>query len=144
MNLNQIKNYLKKWFKKSPFVNTVIVSAKDDFAGVRDVNYPVVHLEYVNSQTNSNYNVYVFSITVADIQNNRIVNRNIDDIQNDCQLIAQDFIDYHSENIDQFEFDENIQIIPFEETNPDRTAGVTFAVRLSVFREKNICIIPTN
>lgn len=142
MNLNQIKNYLKKWFESNPFLNTVIVSTKDDYTAVRDVNYPVAHIEYVNNQTNSNYNNYVFSISIADIQNQKLEHYNTDEIQNNCQLIAQDFIDFHSENIDVFEMDENVSINIFEEENPDRTAGVTFAVRLAVHRDINVCTLP--
>ena len=143
MNLNQIKKYLKGWFGSSPFINTVVVSTKDDFTAINVINYPVVHLEYVNNQTSTYYNNYTFIITVADIQNDNHANKNIDDIQNDTQLVAQDFIDFHSENNDVFELDENINIQVFEESHIDRTAGVTFAVRLSVYRDKNICVIPT-
>ncbi|WP_099369864.1 hypothetical protein [Sphingobacterium sp. 1.A.5] len=142
MNLNQIKKYLKDWFSKSPFVNTVIVSNKDDFASIRDVNYPVCHIEYLNNSINSNYNNYNFIISIADIQNNKLDNRNVDDIHNDTMLIAQDFIDFHYDEIEKFEMDENIHINPFDDENPDRTAGITFAIRLSVFREKDKCILP--
>ncbi|OYD44896.1 hypothetical protein CHU00_14880 [Sphingobacterium cellulitidis] len=142
MNLNQLKKYLKGWFNKSPFLNTVVVSSKNDFNNLRNVNYPVCHIEYVSSSTNPNFKNYVFNITIADIQNNKIKSKNVEDIHNNTSLIAQDFIDFHSENIELFELDENIQINPFEEENPDRTAGVTFAVRIPIFREKNICIIP--
>lgn len=142
MTLNQVKKYLKDWFSASPFINTVEVSSKQDYHDKRDVNYPFCHLEYVSNSTNSNYNVYNFVITVADIQNNQLSQRNVDEIQNDCNLLASDFIDYHSVENAPFDMDENIMINPFSEQNTDRTAGVTFAVRLSVFRAKNTCIIP--
>lgn len=142
MNLTKLKKYLRDWYSANPFVNTVIISNKDDYSANRDINYPVIHVEYVNSSVNSAYNTYIFSFTVGDIQENDIENRNIDDIHNDCQLLAQDFIDYHSEFNENFEIDENIQINPFYDKNGDRTAGVTFAVRFNVFREKNTCIIP--
>lgn len=143
MNLNQVKKYLKDWFTANPFINTVIVSTKDDFSEVNNVNYPVTHIEYLSNQTNTHYNNYSFIITIADIQNSKLKYNNIEEIQNNCNLIAQDFIDFHSENNEYFEFDENIMINIFEESHIDRTAGVTFAVRLSVFREKNTCVIPT-
>lgn len=142
MNLNQIKKYLKGWFSNHPFLNTVIVSTKDDFVEIRNINYPVAHIEYINNNTSTTYNNYVFSISIADIQNNKLHHRNVDEIHNSTNLIAQDFIDFHSEVFEDFEIDENIQINPFEESNPDRTAGVTFAIRISSIREKNTCIIP--
>lgn len=142
MNLNKIKKYLKGWFEESPFINTVEVSTKDDFAEINNINYPVVHIEYLNTSTSSAFSTYTFIITIADIQNSKIKHNNIDEIHNDCQLIAQDFIDFHSAEFTDFELDENIQITPFEEANTDRTAGVTFAVRLNVHREKDTCIQP--
>lgn len=142
MTLNQIKKYLKDWFKRNPFISTVIVSSKDDFSAVRDVNYPVAHIEYKSNNTSPKYANYSFIITVADIQNNKIIHRNVDDIHNDTNLIAQDFIDFHSENIEDFEIDENIQINPFIEENGDRTAGVAFAIRMQIYRDKDVCIIP--
>ena len=141
-SLNNLKKYIKGWFNSNPFINTVVVSSKNDFNSINDINYPVVHVEYVNTSTNPTYNVYTFSFSIADIQNNKIEYKNVDDIHNDTQLVAQDFIDFHSIN-DVFEIDENIQIVPFVEENTDRTAGVTFAVRISIFRDKNTCIIPT-
>lgn len=143
MTLNQIKKYLKGWFSNSPFINTIVVSSKNDFHAIRDVNYPVCHIEYISNSTNTNYNNYNFVVTIADIQNNKLEHRNTDEIHNDTNLVAQDFIDYHSENIDKFEMDENIQINPFVDDNGDRTSGVTFAIRLAVYREKNTCIIPS-
>ncbi|WP_313235730.1 hypothetical protein [Sphingobacterium multivorum] len=142
MTLNQIKKYLRGWFESNPFINDVVVSTKDDFTVIDTLNYPVAHIEYVNNQTTTYYNNYTFIFTIADIQNSAFEFNNIDEIQNNCNLIAQDFIDFHSENIEVFEMDENISINPFEEANTDRTAGVTFAARLSVFREKNTCVIP--
>ena len=143
MTLNQLKQYLKGWFESSPFLNTVIVSTKDDFNEIRNIDYPVCHIEYLNSSTNVNYINYTFIITIADIQNDKHNYKNVDEIHNDCNLIAQDFIDYHSQDFDQFELDENVQITPFEESNPDRSAGITMAVRIPIFREVNTCLIPT-
>ncbi|WP_185216296.1 hypothetical protein [Sphingobacterium mizutaii] len=142
MTLNQLKQYLKGWFESSPFINSVIVSTKDDFNEVRNIDYPVAHIEYLNSNTNINYINYTFVITLADIQNDKHNHKNVDEIHNDATLIAQDFIDYHSENYELFELDENVQITPFEETTADRTAGITMAVRISIFRDVNTCIIP--
>ncbi|WP_166334636.1 hypothetical protein [Sphingobacterium chungjuense] len=142
MTLNQVKLYLKQWFASSPFINTVEVSSKSDYNDKRDVNYPFAHVEYVNNSTSSVYNVYNFVITIADIQNNSLDHRNVDEIHNDCNLLAQDFIDFHSINNEFFEMDENVMINPFDDQNTDRTAGVTFAIRLSVFRTKNNCILP--
>lgn len=142
MTLNQLKQYLKGWFDSSPFINSVIVSTKDDFNEIRNIDYPVCHIEYLNSNTNINYINYTFVITLADIQNDKHNHKNVDEIHNDATLIAQDFIDYHSENYELFELDENVQITPFEETTADRTAGITMAVRISIFRDVNTCIIP--
>lgn len=142
MTLNQLKQYLKGWFDSSPFINSVIVTTKDDFNEIRNIDYPVCHIEYLNSNTNINYINYTFVITLADIQNDKHNHKNVDEIHNDATLIAQDFIDYHSENYELFELDENVQITPFEETTADRTAGITMAVRISIFRDVNTCIIP--
>lgn len=142
MTLNNLKKYLKNWFTSSPFINTVVVSTKDDFNELNNIDYPVAHIEYLNSNTNVNYIYYTFVITIADIQNDKHNGKNVDEIHNDATLIAQDFIDFHSENNDLFELDENVQISPFEEERGDRTAGVTMAVRIPIFRDINTCNIP--
>lgn len=142
MTLNNLKKYLSNWFKSSPFITTVVVSTKDDFNELNNIDYPVCHIEYLNSNTNVNYINYTFVITIADIQNDKHNLKNVDEIHNDCNLIAQDFIDFHSENNDLFELDENVQITPFREERGDRTAGITMAVRIPIFRDVNICNIP--
>ena len=142
MNLNQIKKYIKDWFENSPFVNTVEISSKDDFAELNNINYPVVHIEHQSASISNIYKYYTFVVTIADIQNDKIMHKNADWIHNDCMQVAQDFIDYHIMNADRFELDPNVQINTFIESHTDRTAGITFAVRIAVFNTANYCLIP--
>lgn len=142
MNLNNLKKYLKDWFKNSAFINTVVVSSKDDYSELNNIDYPVSHIEFVNSSVSNVYRYYTFVITISDIQNDKIMHKNVDNIHNDCMMVANDFIDYHLMNPDRFELDANIQINQFIEDHTDRNAGISFAIRIAVFNEANYCLIP--
>ncbi|VTP97704.1 Uncharacterised protein [Sphingobacterium daejeonense] len=142
MNLNNLKKYLKDWFKNSAFINTVVITSKDDYSELNNIDYPVAHCEFVNSSVSNVYRYYTFVITISDIQNDKIMHKNVDNIHNDCMMVAQDFIDYHIMNNDRFELDANIQINQFIEDHTDRNAGISFAIRIAVFNEANYCLIP--
>ncbi len=141
LSLNQILNKLEGFFNDHAQVNEVVVASDFDFNAERNLTYPVVNLEHVDSNISDKKMNHRFKVVVADILSTDTKNHD-NEIVSDSLLIAEDFFSWLQEQ-EGFEFTKSTNIQRFVEDGGDRTAGVTFVVTLSTIRAQNTCQKPT-
>lgn len=141
--LNQYKKILTAFFQDHLQINTVLFGNKFDFNGKNNIIYPVANIRFLDSSTSANQIIDRFEITIADLQDDEILDSEFE-IINDVTQIAYDFLSYLYADEYAFHFQvSNVTTINnFSETNDDITAGVNFAINLSQNRIINPCSAP--
>ena|ERR1700712_1094805 len=141
---NQLKDILTGFFESHSMVGSVYYTDDFDFAAYPDIQYRVVQMQPVGNLSIIGKEVtHRFKIMIADIQDTENYQLS-DEIWNDCQLIADDFITYFGDD-DYFDFylDYNaIDIQRFSEVGGDRQSGIVFVVSIRQTREMNPEAIP--
>lgn len=138
MTLNQIKYLLIGFFESHRMINQVFYGDKFDFSAVIDLNYPVVNIEYLNSNISNKVMNHNFKIIIGDITQPN--NADMEDlIYSDSLQIAEDFYTYLSNYTGNLIFDKVSSIQKFNHDMPDIVCGIVFSIRLGTMRPQNIC-----
>ena len=140
VTLNQIKYKLIDFFKKHKQINHVSYSESFDFSAERNLSYPAVNIEYMQSSMQGKKMIHSFNIVIGDLID-ADNGRTDDEIYSDALQITEDFFTYLNEDY-SFELSKNSSIQKFADSNGDRVSGVTFTVSLIAMRHQNKCIIP--
>lgn len=142
MTLNQIFTSLKTYFKRHALVNGVNVTIdNDDFNALTGIEYPVVNIQYIDTGVSGDLLNHNFKIIIGDSTN---LNVQLIDIEifSDCIQIADDFFGWLNTQYD-FDWNKNTALLPFVDTNSDRTSGIVFTLVLTTYRiVDNVCQTP--
>lgn len=141
LRLNDIKEKLIGFFEQHGQINTVRYEDDLDFAAESDITYPAAQIEYITSATQSKMITHSFTVTLADLSDDNIKGIE-DEIHSDMIDVADDFAAWLWEQ-PEFVFDRTMNINKFTAQDGDMTAGITFAIRLSVVGRNNPCTQPT-
>lgn len=133
-NLKYVKNIIENYFKAHPMIQDIKFGDTDNLSTYKDLKYPLVNYEYVNSTFNTGLeNLSKWEVVIADLADDE----SEFDVIDNANEIAQDFLKY-LEKHDDVEILGNITIAPFQDNFGDRTAGVLFTVTFNAFR--NNCL----
>lgn len=138
--LNQIKNLFIDFFEKHGQITTVLYLDDYDFNADRNLSYPVVNIEYKDSNIRGKETSHSFAITLVDLVDQNIEGHE-DEIYSDMLLIAEDFFSWAQESYD-FNFQKSVNIQKIQDDMGDRTSGLFFRFQVTVIRSQNICSIP--
>jgi len=138
--LNQIKHILINYFESHAQIQQVVYSDDFDFNSNRNLIYPVVNIEYVNTNITTKTSNHIFKIVIADKV--EVEDSNMEDnVHSDAIQIAEDFIS-HLERTEGWFLAGTSTINKFTDDTGDRTSGIVFTITLSVVRDKNRCNTP--
>lgn len=140
LNLNDIKQQLIGYFSDHGQINDVKYEDDFDFAAEPELTYPVAHVQHVSSSSSGKMTTHNFQVTLADLTDQNIQGIE-DEIYSDLLEIADEFGAWLYQQND-WSYDRVMSIQKFVEGHKDRTAGITFVVRLSVVRRNNPCQTP--
>jgi hypothetical protein len=140
--LNEIKILLKAWFNNHALINSVYYCDDWDFNSERSINYPVVNLEYLNSNINNTTINHNYKVVIADVveANNTEME---DNIHSDSLQVAEDFYTY-LQNLEGITFNRVSTINKFTDDTGDRASGIIFTITIAVIRPQNRCSAPTS
>lgn len=138
--LNQIKHLLLEFFNSHGQVASVLYLDDFDFNSERNLTYPAVNIEYIDSTVRNKETLHSFKVVLADLVNQNIDGHE-DEIFSDLLLIAEDFFTWAQESYD-FDFQKSVNIQKFQDDTGDRTSGLVYRFQLKVIRSQNICSIP--
>jgi len=142
MNLNTIINSIKGYFTNHAMVNGANVTLDDDdFNALVDLSYPVVNIQYIDTDVSNNLLTHNFKIVIGDLTNPNI--QAIDfEIYSDCIQISEDFFGW-LDTIYDFDWSKSTNLQPFTDSNTDRVSGIVFTISLAVRRAVNQdCVAP--
>lgn len=138
--LNELKQIIKGYFESHAQINSVYYCDDFDFNAERSIQYPVVNIEYLNSNINDKLMNHIFKVVIADIT--EADNTEMEDnIHSDSLMIAEDFYTY-LQNQEGIIFTKTSSINKFTDDTADRASGIVFTVTLSVIRPQNRCNAP--
>lgn len=146
MSLNKLKTFLQQFFEQHGMINSVYYMNDFDFSAQRNIVYPCVNIEYVNTSMSKKTFDHSFKIIIADLcQPDN--NEHQDNIHSDSLQVAEDFFTY-LQNFDgttEFNFDlkRTSTLNPFIDDKGDRCAGIVFTLSLAINRPMNWCNTPT-
>lgn len=137
MTLNQVLQEIKTYFKNHPLINDVLISTgDDDFNSVNNLIYPVVDIQYIDTDVVDKRFQHNLKIIIADLTNPNI--EGIDfEIYSDTLQISGDFFHWLENNYN-FDWVKTTSIQPFQDSNVDRTTGVVFNLGVFTWINKNI------
>lgn len=128
------------FFKAHKQINDVCYGDKRDFNANRNLTYPAINIEYMESNTNGKKLTHIMNMTLADLADENIEGIE-DEIYSDMLLVAEDFFAWAQEQ-EGFDFNKSVNIQKFVDDMGDRTSGINFKVQLSTIRSQNVCAIP--
>ena len=64
--LNELKQIIKGYFESHAQINSVYYCDDFDFNAERSIQYPVVNIEYLNSNINDKLMNHIFKVVIAD------------------------------------------------------------------------------
>lgn len=133
MTLNTIIVRLKSYFEKHAMINTTSITLDDSyFNSITDIIYPVVNIQFINTDVTDTSFIHNFKIIIGDQTNPNITGIDFE-IYSDSIQVAEDFFGYLNEAFD-FEWIKVSSLQPFYDSNVDRISGVVFTVKLVVRR----------
>lgn len=137
MSLNEVISLIKTYFENHPLINTTNVTLDDaDFNAINNILYPVVNIQYIDTDVVERRFQHNFKIIIADATNPNI--ENIDfEIFSDCLQIAGDFTSSLDNNYN-FDWIKTTSIQPFQDGNVDRISGIVFTMGIITFTNKQI------
>lgn len=142
VTINQYRELIVNYYKNHKQINTVLTDTDFNFNAEQNIIYPVVNTQFVTQSINATTIQHQFEIVIADLFDPNVTESEID-IYNDCNMIALDFIDWLSNQInEEYEINESVSIQKFTDGNVDRVAGCVFVLTFNQFREANACIAP--
>lgn len=140
MTLSEIKMLLLLWFSDHPQITAAYWGTNSDLAGRKDKEYALVNIEYLNTNVLPKQLSHSYLITIADR-----IDPNFKDIQDvvisDSMMVAEDFFAF-LDTLPNVTATGNTSIQPFVDDLPDRLAGITFRVVLTVPRKVTSCDKP--
>lgn len=137
-NLKYIKKSIEDYFSRHAMVNTVKFGDTDNLSIYRDIQYPLMNFDYVDSTFKAgNNNTARFTFAIMDLSNDEIEF----DVVDAMNEVANDYLK-HLENSIDIEILPNVSIVPFQDEFADRCSGVTFTVSFTVFRNNCQDILP--
>ena len=142
MTLNNLKQILTSFFESHSMINTVLFGDDWKLNSERKNIYPLVNIEYINSQFNNKFMSHNFRIVVCDLMDIGTDNQ-VDEIFSDSLQIADDFSSFIQEQ-EGIVWNRSGQINKLIDDTGDRVAGVYFNISLNVMRSMNECQIPIN
>lgn len=140
--LNQILTQIEDYFQTHALVNGVNITLDDDdFNALVDLSYPVVNIQYLDTDVNERLLIHNLKVTIGDLTNPNVELLDIS-IYSDCIQIAEDFFGW-LETQYGFDWNKNTNIQPFSDSNTDRVSGIVFTMAISTFRKINAdCAAP--
>lgn len=137
MSLNQVLEAIKAYFKAHPLISQVNITIDDDsFNALTGLTYPVVNLQYVDSDAVADRFQHNFKVIIADLTNPNV--EGIDfEIYSDSLQIAGDFFHWLEDNY-SFDAIRTTNFQPFTDSNVDRITGVVFNLGIFTWLNKNI------
>lgn len=139
--LNELKQILIDYFQNHAWINSVYYMDDFDFNAERSIDYPVVNIEYVNSNINDKVFNHFFKVVIADIVEPDNTEQE-DNVHSDALQVAEDFFTSLNE-IEGVIFNKISSINKFTDDTGDRACGIVFTFTLGVIRPQNRCVIPT-
>lgn len=138
-NLKYIKNIIEDYFNSHLMINTIKFGDTDNLSTYKDIQYPLVNFEYIDSQYKAGLtNSARFQFTIMDLSDEIIEF----DVIDSCNEIANDYLKFLEDHED-IEILPNVSIQPFSDEFADRCAGVTFTISFNMFRNNCGDILPT-
>ena len=139
--LNTIKTYLVNWFKSDPLVNT-ITSLTDDLIDTnKQTIYPLVNLEYINTDVQEDVILISYKIKVFDqndiyttpTDSKLLIDTNDQDIMNETFNICQSFINsFRQYNPEGIEIQSKSVLTPIKFDKLNGLSGHGFDIVLSI------------
>jgi hypothetical protein len=125
MTLNQVLDNIKAYFQAHPQVTDVLLSlGDDDFNAAVGLTYPVVDIQYQDTDVLDKRFQHNLKIIIADITNPNVSGIDFE-IYSDRLQVAGDFFHWLEDNYD-FDWIKTTSIQPFQDGNVDRITGVVF------------------
>lgn len=138
--LNQIKKKLIAFFESHKCINEVVYNNEFDFFAERRLKYPVVNIDYIESNLQEKFTTHSYMIKIADgITVGNPASE--DEILSDALQVVEDLYTHLYEDY-SFEVIKSSSVQPFSDSEGDRVSGIAFRLNLSVFRAENRCEIP--
>lgn len=137
MTLNQVLQEIKTYFNNHPLINDTLISIGDeDFNSINNLTYPVVDIQYIDTDVVDKRFQHNLKIVICDLTNPNV--EGIDfEIYSDTLQIAGDFFNHLEYNYN-FDWVKTTSIQPFQDSNVDRTTGVVFNLGVFTWINKNI------
>lgn len=137
MTLNQVLVEIKDYFKNHPLINDVLLSTgDDDFNSQIGLTYPVVDIQYIDTDVLDKRFQHNIKIVIADLTNPNVDGIDFE-IYSDTLQIAGDFFHWLENNY-SFDWVKTTSIQPFNDGNVDRISGVVFNLGLFTWINKDI------
>lgn len=140
MTLNQLKYRLIQFFEGHAQINQTVYADDFDLNAERNLLYPVVNLEWLNSNINNKVTNHRYKITIGDKVDENLEGIE-DEVFSDSMLIAEDFFSWLQVQ-EGFNFNKISSIQKFSDDTRDRVSGIVFQIELAVVRPQNECSIP--
>ena len=141
LTLNQIKTKLIEYFNGHAQVNDVKYEDDFEFKAESNLTYPVVNIEYLDSNISNKLMNYNFKVVIADVVSEDRPELQ-DEIYSDTLLIAEDFFTFLQYQ-EGWTFSKSSSLQKFWDENGDRVCGIVFRVVLSVVRPQAECTKPS-
>ena len=142
ITLDNIKQILKDYFNSHGQINSVYYCDDWDFNSERSINYPVVNIEYLNSNISNRTINHNFKIVIGDITESDNTDME-DQVHSQSLQIAEDFYTYLQNYEVGIFFNKVSTLNKFTDDTGDRVSGIVFTVTISAIRSQNICDKPT-
>lgn len=127
MTLNEIINDIKGYFESHTLINTVnITIGDDDLNAIDGIVYPLVNIQYLDSDVLQKQIQHNFKIIIGDLTNPNILGIDYE-IFSDSLQVAGDFYLWLDNNFN-FDYIKTTNIQPFQDDNVDRMSGIVFTI----------------
>ena len=146
--LQKVRNYIIEKFENDPLVNTITTLADELIDTNKETIYPVVNLDYLDSDIQEDVILFAYKITALDqndiytktTDSKLLQDTNHSDILNEtfniCQSFINSFRQYNDLNIEMFS-KTKVNTIMNERLNG--LSGHEFEIVLSIPNEGSVC-----
>jgi hypothetical protein len=139
--LNKINTYLINWFQANDLVNTVTTLTDDLIDTNKETIYPLVNLEYINTDVLEDIILVSYRIKCMDQEDvyttptdsKLLINTNHQDIMNETFNVCQSFINsFRQYNNDNIEIQSKTVLTPIKFEKLNGLSGHSFDIVLSI------------
>jgi hypothetical protein len=139
--LNKINTYLISWFQADELVNTVTTLTDDLIDTNKETIYPLVNLEYINTDVLEDVILVSYRIKCMDQEDvyttptdsKLLINTNHQDIINETFNVCQSFINsFRQYNDDNIEIQSKSTLTPIKFEKLNGLSGHSFDITLSI------------